>query len=417
MAMFNPEFFCVKEEYVSLLQDYQIKRINELVSDFIQTNIECDTHEIEFCPKCGEAHPKLILGGKSGSSNPKQMLRCKSCNKRFVYDTGSLTYYSHQPSSKWMRFIEMTLDKASMKECAEELYVHESTAFRMRHKLMAFIRMVQKDDTLSGLCEVDETYLHVDRKGLVPASVGEAYFEVFCLTALGKEIMKKYGKAAGMRCSKKIDELNKYIMVSVRTGWQEKKKNRKRGISDQKVCIFTGIERQGNCCDKATNLGKPSQKDIEDFFECLEEGSHVWVDGLHGYTAALEEHNCTYTVCPSTESYSALDHLNNVNSLHSDFKEWIRKYRGVSTIYADRYAGMISFFYNLRGKCLSEKRTSLIRELNRHQMYFYVKDIMTKNIFEAEKDLAVRECMTSMAAQYRRFKAHPMSITEAMAII
>ena len=90
-----------------------------------------------------------------------------------------------------------------MNECAEELYLHESAAFRMSLKFIAFIRMVQKDDALSGLCEVDETYLHVARKGFVRASVGEAYFEVFYLTGLEKEIMRKYGRAAGIRCSKK----------------------------------------------------------------------------------------------------------------------------------------------------------------------------------------------------------------------
>ncbi len=42
---------------------------------------------------------------------------------------------------------------------------------------------------------------------------------------------------------------------------------------------------------------------------------------------------------------------------------------------------------------------------------------MMKNIFEADQDRAVRECVLSMAAQYRRFNARPMSITEVMTII
>lgn len=415
MAMFNPEYFCLNEKVVSKLQDYQIERINKIVADFIATNLACDQHEIEYCPKCGAIHPRTIRSGKSPKG--KQMLECKACGRRFVYDTGSLTFYSHQSLAKWVHFIELTIEMASMDKCAEELGVHKSTAFRMRHKLMAFIRMTQKDDSLAGLCEIDETYLHVDRKGLVPELVGESFYKIFCLCSLGCEIRRRYGTLAGSLCKKKIDELNESIKISVKQGYREKKENTKRGISKQKVCVITGIERQGSCFYKATNLGKPSAENIRDFAEHLEENSHVWTDGLQGYIPVLEDHHCTYTVCPSNESYTVLDHLNNVNALHSDFKEWIRTYRGVNTIYADRYAGLFSYIYDHRNMETSELRTTMIQELNRHQMYFYVKDIMRKDIFVAEEDQYAREMMTSMAAQYRRFKKEPMEIKEALQLI
>ena len=164
MAMFNPEYFCVKEEIVPLLEAYQLERINNLVADFIKSNSESDIHQIEYCPKCNCEHPRLIRAGKAGSG--KRLLMCSECRGRFVYDTGSLTYYSHQSASKWAQFIEMTIEKSSLNKCAEELNVHKSTAFRMRQKLMAFLKMVQAGDSLSGLCEVDETFIHADCKDL-----------------------------------------------------------------------------------------------------------------------------------------------------------------------------------------------------------------------------------------------------------
>ena len=52
---------------------------------------------------------------KSGFSNSgKQLIRCKCCNKRFVFDHGQLTFYSHQSSSKWNDFIALTIKGESI---------------------------------------------------------------------------------------------------------------------------------------------------------------------------------------------------------------------------------------------------------------------------------------------------------------
>jgi transposase-like protein len=415
MAMFDPQYFCIKEELVPLLEDYQIERINDLVSDFIRTNSEFDTHVIEFCPKCGASHPKLIKGGKAGSG--KQMLQCVNCRGRFVYDTGSLTFYSHQPLSKWTRFIEMTIDKATLCACAAELRIHKTTAFRMRQKLMAFIRTIQQDNTISGLCELDETYIHADRKGLIPTEIGDDYYTIFCLSALMKTIADLYGDRAAGNCALLIDTLTTNIKVAVKRGWKEKRKNRKRGISKDLVCIFTGIERQGNCISHVSNLGKPAQADVNDFVGHVESGSHVWVDGMQTYVPALENNGCTYKVCPTQKGYTAVDHLNNINAMHENFKDWIRKFRGVSAIYADRYAALVSYIYDHRSMSVKELRSALFRDLNRHQVYFFQKDITKKELFIADEDQRKRNGLTSMVEQYRRSKEDPMSIEMAMSMI
>ena len=415
MAMFNPEYFYLKEEIVPLLEEYQIERINEIVCDFIKANSESDIHRIEFCPKCNCESPKLIKAGKAGSG--KQMLQCDECNGRFVYDTGSLTFYSHQSASKWAQFIEMTIDRSSLDECAKALHVHKSTVFRMRHKLMAFLRMVQADDSLSGLCEVDETYIHANLKGLVTEEIGEKYYQIFCLASLYNRIRALYGKIAACKCTLKIDKLNAEIKVLVRRGWKEKKVNTKRGISRDLVCIFTGIERQGNSVYSASNLGKPNQDEVNEFVNCIESGSHVWVDGYQAYVSALDENGCTYTVCPTAKEYTSLDHLNNVNALHENFKEWMRKYRGISAVYSDRYANMLSYIYDHRSMGTKEIRSRMIRDLNKHQMYFYVKDIMKKDVLVAEEEQLRRSNLTSMVEQYRRALVSPMELSTALAII
>lgn len=95
----------------------------------------------------------------------------------------------------------------------------------------------------------------------------------------------------------------------------------------------------------------------------------------------------------------------------------MRNYRGVSAVYSDRYANMLSYIYDHRSMGTQELRSNMIRDLNGHQMYFFIKDIMKKDVFIAEEDQFRRSGLTSMAAQYRRSKAYPMDLSEALNLI
>ena len=89
----------------------------------------------------------------------------------------------------------------------------------------------------------------------------------------------------------------------------------------------------------------------------------------------------------------------------------------MSAIYSDRYANMISYIYDHRSMSLKEIRSSMIRDLNKHQLYFCVKDIVHKDVFCADEDQTTRTCMTSMVNEYRRSKADPMDLAEALSLI
>ena len=410
MAMFNPDYFTEMQEIAPLLQDYQIERINDMIADFLRTNAECDTHAIEYCPKCGVQSPLTTKGGRAGSGKP--MLRCCACGRRFVYDTGSLTYYSHQPLAKWTRFIEMTIDKESIAKCAEEIEVSTQTAFRMRHKLMAFNRMMRADETIGGLVELDETYIHANKKGLVTKELGEKHFLMFCL----KEALKGAAGEEKERIEARINALEKEIQEMNRMQRKARRKEVKRGISRQLVCIFTGIERGGRSLGMASSLGRPTQRETAAFVGHIEQGSHVWTDGMGSYKPSLEANGCTHTECVKGE-YTALDHVNNINAMHSDFKGWIRKYRGVNTVYADRYASLISYAYDHRGNVVEEKRTSMLCDLNKRQLYFYVRDITETDILRIDDDQLKRNGMTTVMDEWRRAMRNPMTPEEIKAVI
>lgn len=82
---------------------------------------------------------------------------------------------------------------------------------------------------------------------------------------------------------------------------------------------------------------KPSSVDAETFCECIADESYVWTDGLRSYIKPLKEKNCSNKVLESSQEYGSVNHLNNVNSFHSQIQEQYRVYRGVSSKYINRY--------------------------------------------------------------------------------
>lgn len=124
-------------EILRSLYPYQIETIERQVRDYITINESSNKIVIDVCPKCGKVHPRIIKGGKANSG--KQMYRCLECNKRFTYDHGSLTYYSHQDQDKWNDLILETQKGESLMATAAKLNINPSTAFRMRHKYLHFI--------------------------------------------------------------------------------------------------------------------------------------------------------------------------------------------------------------------------------------------------------------------------------------
>ena len=87
---------------------------------------------------------------------------------------------------------------------------------------------------------------------------------------------------------------------------------------------------------------KPSSMDAETFCECITDESYVWTDGLTSYVKPLKEKNCSNKVLESYHEHDSVNHLNNVNSFHSQIQEQYRDYRGVSSKYINRYNALFT---------------------------------------------------------------------------
>ena len=74
----------------------------------------------------------------------------------------------------------------------------------------------------------------------------------------------------------------------------------KRGISNEYVCICTGIQRKGNALASTINRAKPSAKELISIFEDhIADETLVLYDGLRSYHAFPGIADCTVKNCNS----------------------------------------------------------------------------------------------------------------------
>lgn len=118
---------------------------------------------IKVCPKCGAVDPGFTKGGNANSGKP--MVKCSCCHKRFTYDNGQLTHYSHQDESKWDQLIVDTFSQVPVEKSAANMNISTYTVWRMRMKLLHMLEKMIADTVVSGEIELDEKYVLNSHKG------------------------------------------------------------------------------------------------------------------------------------------------------------------------------------------------------------------------------------------------------------
>ena len=104
------------------------------------------------CPHCEEA--QRIHERKGG------YYRCNACREDFTVRTGTVMERSHIPLQKWLYAMYMLVTSrkgVSSVELHTKLAITQKSAWFMLHRLREACR--DKDSSLSGIVEVDETYV------------------------------------------------------------------------------------------------------------------------------------------------------------------------------------------------------------------------------------------------------------------
>ena len=287
------------------------------------------------CPYCGESH--IIRYGKKCG---KQRFLCKSCNRTFVTTTHTIMSHSRQSAATWRAVIADTIYGRSIDFTAQQLSLSHQCVFDMRHKILTALEE-NAETVLGGVTELDETYVLDNYKGT------------------------KFAENNG-RCQRKHGAVAE-----------------KSGLSQEYICICTGVERNGTAYACAVNRAKPSKQELQQALgEHIERGTLLLCDGLRGYAALGEKTGCAVRDVNTTEDAErGFFNLNRANNFHSFIKQRYEAYRGVATKYLNRYNALLCAAYKA-GRDEIERLCHDFMEVNRKNNFFPVRLTRKRNLLD-----------------------------------
>lgn len=280
-----------------------IKKLSNAATKMLLTlalgMVDAESVSITTCPYCGGNH--IVRSGKKCG---KQRFLCRSCEKTFVTTTHTLLSMSHFPASIWKEVISDTIKGNAIDYTAKRLGLSHTGVFNLRHKfLLALQDMITENPViLKQVSELDETFVLECFKGShLPPEIG--------------------------RCARKHGA-----------------KAQKRGISNEYICINTGVTRDGEAIAETVNRAKPDCSELWEVYNGhLQDGTLALCDGLRSYSVLRSIAKCSIKdINTVTEDEKTFYHLNTVNNFHSFIKQRYDFYRGVATKYLNRYNALFT---------------------------------------------------------------------------
>lgn len=323
-----------------------IRRIREMTDEELEATLNVviqmtgnKTDEtVTECPYCG-TQTIIKYGHKCG----KQRYLCKKCEKTFVTTTHTIMYKSHFSINVWKEVITDTVCGKSIDYTAGRLGLYHQAVYDMRHKILRALQELDdvKNVSLGDVSELDETFVLDCYKG-----------RKFCDKMSRKP--RKHGAKA-----------------------------EKRGISNEYVCICTGIQRNGNAYAATINRAKPSAEELRLLFEHhIVDGTLILCDGLRSYNVLPSFANCIVKNCKNNDDgEQCFYHLNTVNGFHSFIKHRYLFYRGVATKYLNRYNALFASAYRNAAN-LAQKLISALLSVGNFSFYHTIMDTKKSGLLE-----------------------------------
>lgn len=258
-----------------------------------------------ICPKCGST--KCV---KNGMEKDKQRFICKECSKSFRTTTGSAISSTKLENEKWIEYIKCMINGKSIRKSAEIVGVCVKTSFYMRHKVLDAIKAYEDRGKVSGIVEMDETFLAESYKG--------------------------NHKKSGFKIPRKSRKRGKEVT--------------KRGISREQICIGTAIDKNGNIIMEMTCRGRITSKKLDQLYNGnVPEGTTICTDSYSSYKTLSRKLKLKHKQIPTGKHSDGIFNLSSINSLHSRFKTWIRKFNGVSTKFLPNYLTWFKWLEKTKG--------------------------------------------------------------------
>lgn len=259
--------------------------------------------EKRVCPFCGGTH--VVKNGKRADGTQKYI--CRECGRNPLATSNSLLCGTHKDLTTWLKFIECELNDESLKQTAEKCGIHLNTALEWRHKLHEAVSNSKKEEQLSGVIEMDETYPTVSYKGN---------------HSKNKEFtMPREAHKRGSQISK-------------------------RGLSNELLCIPCAVDETGNVIGRSIKCGSVSYAGLNALYskDKITNNSTIVTDSCKAYILLASNCKSELIQIAAGEHTNGDYNIQRVNSFHTSFMTLINyKHRGVSSKHINGYLAWCAF--------------------------------------------------------------------------
>lgn len=257
--------------------------------------------EVECCPRCGSLD--FIKKGKSVRDGSQRYF-CYGCHRTFGAKTSNAIAMSKLPVDKWMAYIECFVDALPLRACAQKCAVSLNSAFCMRHRLLEVIKKFCSVFSVGAgaSAELDETYFAESFKG---------------------------------------NHNHSKTFVMPRPPHKRGRSIHKPGSSAEQICVLSGVNDKGTTFFELTGRGTISKnRAMSTLKDKVKDGSIIATDKAFAYSPVLRALNVAvhnrYDANPSKRLFIG-GTINRINSVHSNLKLFMKRFRGVSTKHLHAY--------------------------------------------------------------------------------
>ena len=292
----------ISEEWIASLTRFE----TDLIKTYLDINDpkKSDTMpeiagpvKIKECVYCKSR--KIICYGHSKKG--RQRYLCKDCGRTFTIVTKSFFKNSRISYEQWLKLMECEMIGSSLKETSYQTRLSVTSCFYLRHKLYKALEEAQAEKLKKDV-QLDTTFLDISFKG-----------------------MKNTPKP--IKGSKKNPKSESFPHMK-----------------DSHVCIFTAADEKGGILFLISGYGAESSAKYQLHIDRYDQRCRIISDGSSSIRKFCKDNHFRCTAL--TEGYHKTKegkHISDVNSLHSDLKDLIRKKRNVSIRHLQGYLNWIVF--------------------------------------------------------------------------
>lgn len=297
----------IKELYQNLPPIYKAELISELLAEqelegIVLAQAEQAVKQKRVNKPCPYCSSNKVL--KRGRQNGSQVYQCKECKKNYRETTGT-PLYRIQIKEKWQRYLDLMERGFPIKKIAEKLDISIQTSFDWRHKIISSLEQFTPKE-LSSTVECDEIEFSISNKG-------------------DRNLTRKARKRATDFIRNRED----------------------KEIST--VQVITAIEREtGDKFFKVVETKRLTKEQIEIALEGkLAKGTTLITDKHYSYKSYMKDHqDINHKRLLAKDHVDKKDksiHLQNVNNVHSQVRDFIRPFKGVSSKYLQNYLNWYAY--------------------------------------------------------------------------